>query len=161
MCTLFAAVSTAPLDLLVTDVTSSGFNLEWDPPSSPNGIIDFYQVELFTENSLDLPALNAVNVSSTSYNFTGLAPFTGYSVQVCAYTVGCGDVATLNVTTLGGKRGQASLYKKEPFDLSLLYIILYCHHIYTYHYIIYNVTVTIYLTSKAGSVPTNKILYCT
>ena len=124
MCTLFAAVSTAPLDLLVTDVTSSGFNLEWDPPSSPNGVIDFYQVELFTENSLDLPALNAVNVSSTSYNFTDLAPFTGYSVQVCAYTVGCGDVATLNVTTLGGKRGQASLYKKEPFDLSLLYIVI-------------------------------------
>ena len=120
MCTLFAAVSTAPLNLLVTDVTSSGFNLEWDPPSSPNGVIDFYKVELFTENSLDLPALNAVNVSSTSYNFTDLAPFTGYSVQVCAYTVGCGDVATLNVTTLGGKRGQASLYKKESFDLSLL-----------------------------------------
>ena len=109
MCTLFATASTAPLDLLVTDVTSSGFNLEWDPPSSPNGIIDFYQVKLFTENSLDLPALNAVNVSSTSYNFTGLAPFTGYSVQVCAYTVGC-DVASLNVTTLGGERGQAPLY---------------------------------------------------
>ena len=105
MCTLLATASTTPLDLLATDVTSSGFNLEWNPPSSPNGIIDFYQVKLFTENSLDLPGLNAVNVSSTSYNFTGLAPFTGYSVQVCAYTVGCGDVATLNVTTLGGERG--------------------------------------------------------
>ena len=104
MCTLFAAASTAPLDFLATYVTSSGFNLEWNPPSSPNGIIDFYQVQLFTENSLDLPALNAVNVSSTSYNFTDLAPFTGYSVQVCAYTGACGDIATLNVTTLGGER---------------------------------------------------------
>ena len=103
MYTLFATASTAPLDLLVTDVTSSGFNLEWDPPSSPNGIIDFYQVKLFTENSLDLPALNAVNVNSTLYNFTDLAPFTVYSVQVCAYTIACGDVATLNVTTLGGE----------------------------------------------------------
>ena len=103
MYTLFATASTAPLDLLVTDVTSSGFILEWDPPSSPNGIIEFYQVKLFTENSLDLPALNAVNVNSTSYNFTGLAPFTVYSVQVCAYTIACGDVAILNVTTLGGK----------------------------------------------------------
>ena len=109
MCTLFAAASTAPLNFLATDVTSSGFNLEWNPPRSPNGIIDFYQVVLFTENSLDLPALNAVNVSSTSYNFTDLAPFTGYSVQVCAYTVGCGDVATLTVTTLGGEKGLASL----------------------------------------------------
>ena len=97
----------------MTGQDSFGFNLEWDPPSSPNGIIDFYQVKLFTENSLDLPALNAVNVSSTSYNFTGLAPFTGYSVQVCAYTVGCGDVATLNVTTLGGERGQAPLYESS------------------------------------------------
>ena len=92
----------------MTDHGSFGFNLEWDPPISPNGITDFYQVELFTENSLDLPALNAVNVSSTSYNFSGLAPFTGYSVQVCAYTVGCGDVASLNVTTLGGERASFS-----------------------------------------------------
>ena len=95
----------APLELRVTDQFSYGFNLEWDPPSSPNGIIDFYQLKLLTENSLDLPALNAVNVSSTAYNYTDLAPFTGYSVQVCAYTVACGDVATLNVTTLGGERG--------------------------------------------------------
>ena len=112
MCTLVAAASTAPLDLMTTYVTSSGFTLEWNPPSSPNGIIDFYQVELFAENSLDLPALNPVNVSSTSYSFTGLAPFTGYSVQVCAYTIGCGDIATFNVTTLGGKTGQLSLLIK-------------------------------------------------
>ena len=104
MCTLFATASTAPLNLLATDVTSSGFNLQWNPPSSPYGNIVFYQLKLFTENSLDLPALNAVNVNSTSYNFTGLAPFTGYSVQVCAYTVGCGDIATFYVTTLGGKK---------------------------------------------------------
>ena len=110
MCTLFAAASTAPVDLIATHVTTSGFILEWNPPSSPNGNIDFYQVELFAENNLDLPALNPVNVSSTSYNFTGLTPFTGYSVQVCAYTIGCGDIATLNVTTLGGERGQLSLY---------------------------------------------------
>jgi len=104
MCTLFATASTAPLNLLAIDVTSSGFNLEWDPPSSPNGSIVFYQLKLFTENNLDLPALNTVNVNSTSYNFTNLAPFTEYSVHVCAYTVACGDVATLTVT-LGGERG--------------------------------------------------------
>ncbi len=102
----------------MTDHGSFEFNLDWDPPISPNGIIDFYQVELFTENSLDLPALNAVNDSSTSYNFTDLAPFTGYSVQVCAYTVGCGDVASLTVTTLGGERGRVSLYRSSstPVD---------------------------------------------
>ena len=103
----------APLGVRTTTIGMFRFNLEWNPPSSANGIIDFYQVKLFTENSLDLPALNAVNVSSTSYNFTDLAPFTGYSVQVCAYTVGCGDVATLNVTTLGGERGQAPLYESS------------------------------------------------
>ena len=108
--TLVAAASTAPLDLLASDVTTSGFRLEWNPPSISNRNIDFYQVELFADNNLDLPAVNPVNVSSTSYNFTGLAPFTGYSVQVCAYTIGCGDIATLNVTTLGGERrgGQLS-----------------------------------------------------
>ena len=101
---LLCSVASAPLDLRVTDIGPFGSTLEWNPPSSPNGIIDFYQVELFAENSLDLPALNPVNVNSTSYNFTGLAAFTGYSVQVCAYTIGCGDISTVNVTTLGGKR---------------------------------------------------------
>ena len=76
----------------------------------PNGIISFYHVELFTDNNLDVPALNPVNVSSASYNFTGLAPFTGYSAQVCAYTTRCGEVATLNVTTLGGESGQIYIH---------------------------------------------------
>ena len=98
-----SSVPSTPLELRVTDTNSSGFTLGWNPPSTPNGIIDFYQVELFTTNNLDLPALNPINVSSTSYTFTGLAPFTGYSVQVCAYTIGCGDIATLNATTLGGE----------------------------------------------------------
>ena len=84
------------------DITANGFGLWWNPPSMPNGIIHFYQVKLFADNGLDVPALNPINISSSSYNFTGLAPFTGYSVQVCAYTIGCGDIATLNVTTLGG-----------------------------------------------------------
>ena len=85
------------------DVSSKGLTLEWNPPSTPNGIIDFYLVALLKANNLDLPALNPINFSSTSYTFTGLAPFTGYSVQVCAYTIGCGDIATLNVITLGGE----------------------------------------------------------
>ena len=99
------SVPSAPLGLRATDIGPFGFSLVWNPPSSPNGNIKFYQVELFVDNNLDLPAVNPVNVSSTSYNFTGLAPFTGYSVQVCAYTIGCGDIATLNVTTLGGESG--------------------------------------------------------
>ena len=97
------SVPSAPLELRVEDVSSRGFTLEWNPPSTPNGIIDLYQLELFAANNLELPAMNLINVNSTSYTFTGLAPFTGYSVQVCAYTIGCGDIATLNVTTLGGE----------------------------------------------------------
>ena len=96
-------VPSGPLELRVEDVSSRGFTLEWNPPSTPNGIIDFYRLDLFTDSNLDLPALSPINVSSTSYSFTGLAPFTGYSVQVCAYTIGCGDIAILNVTTLGGE----------------------------------------------------------
>ena len=99
----FCSVPSAPLELLVTVVTSFGFNLEWKPPSNPNGMIEFYQVMLFTEKDQDLPDINPVNVSSTSFNFTGQAAFTRYSVQVCAYTIGCGEIATLNITTLGGK----------------------------------------------------------
>ena len=99
----FFSVSSAPLGLSVTVVTSFGFNLKWNLPSNPNGIIKFYQVMLFTDNDQDLPDINPVNVSSTSYNFTGLAAFTRYSVQVCAYTFGCGELATSNVTTRAGE----------------------------------------------------------
>ena len=97
------SVPSAPLELRGIGISSSGLTLEWNPPSTPNGITDFYQVELFTDNNLDLPALNPINVSSTSYTFTGLAPFTGYLVQLCAYTIGCGDTASLDVMTLGGE----------------------------------------------------------
>ena len=126
MCTLLATASTAPLDLLATDVTSSGFILEWNLPSTPNGNIVFYQLKLFTENSLDLPALNTVNVNSTSYNITGLAPFTGYSVQVCAYTGACGDIATLNVTTLGGERGTLSTSYMKQSRSNSMYVCTRC-----------------------------------
>ena len=104
--TLFPAVPTAPLDLLATDISTSGFNLEWNPPSSPNGNIGFYQVVLFADNNPDLPALNPVYISGTSYTVTGLVPFTEYSVRVCAYTTDCGDFANLSVRTLGGERRQ-------------------------------------------------------
>ena len=98
-----SSVPSAPEELRATDITSHGFTFEWNPPSTPNGIIDFYQIQLITANNLDLPTLDTINVSSTSYTFTGLAPFTGYSVQVCAYTIGCGDIASLNFMTLGGE----------------------------------------------------------
>ena len=104
--TLFPAVPTAPLDLLAANISTSGFNLEWNSPCSPNGNIGFYQVVLFADNNPDLPALNPVNVSGTSYTVTGLAPFTEYSVRVCAYTTECGDFANLSVRTLGGEREQ-------------------------------------------------------
>ena len=107
------SVPSAPLELQGIGISSSGLTLEWNPPSTPNGITDFYQVELFTDNNLDLPALNPINVSSTSYNFTGLAPFTGYSVQVCAYTIGCGDIAPLNITTLGGEANSIISEERE------------------------------------------------
>ena len=102
-CIFHSSVPSAPEDLRVTNRTSHGFTFEWTPPSTPNGIIDFYYAALFPRNSPDLPALNPINVSSTSYTFTGLAPFTGYLVQLCAYTIGCGDTASLDVMTLGGE----------------------------------------------------------
>ena len=105
-CALFPAVPTAPLNLLAANISTSGFNLEWNPPNSPNENIDFYQVALFADNNPDLPTLNPVNVSGTSYTVTGLVPFTEYLVRVCAYTTECGDFANLSVRTLGGERGQ-------------------------------------------------------
>ena len=132
------AVSSALLGLRIPDITANGFTLEWTPPSTPNEIIEFYQVALFTANNLDLLTLNPINVSSTSYTFTGLAPFTGYSVQVCSYTIECGDIATLNVTTLGGEGEMYSAIAGQSATQSMYVLVVITHCIlFTLHCNIY------------------------
>lgn len=70
----------APVDLIVSEITTTSFHLEWDGVSG--NTVDGYHVYL---NSIkygsDITGYNTVDV-------TGLDPATGYSVEVSAFTAG-------------------------------------------------------------------------
>ena len=91
---------TVPLNVTVT--TSNMLRtliLEWDPPSSPGGIITTYMV---TYNDTTVDTSN----NDTNYTITGLDPYTNYSITVSACTSnGCGEQsdAVIETTAEEGK----------------------------------------------------------
>ena len=65
----------------------STVSLQWDPPSSPNGVITHYVV---TYNGTTVNTANA----STMLTLTELEPFTTYTISVAARTgAGVGSVS--------------------------------------------------------------------
>ena len=59
--------------------------VQWDPPSSPGGIITTYMV---TYNDITVHTNN----NDTTYTITGLEAYTNYSITVIACTSnGCGN----------------------------------------------------------------------
>ena len=69
------SVSSQPLNLMSVEVTVSTISLQWDPPSSPNGVIAHYVV---TYNGM---AVNTTN-ASTMLTLIELEPFTTYTISV-------------------------------------------------------------------------------
>ena len=67
--------------------------VEWEPPSSPEGIITTYMV---TYNDTTVDTSN----NDTNYTITGLDPYTNYSITVLACTGnGCGDQSDVVIGT--------------------------------------------------------------
>ena len=67
--------------------------LEWEPPSSPGGIITTYMV---TYNDTTVNTSN----NDTNYTITGLDPYTNYSITVSACTSnGCGNQSDVVIGT--------------------------------------------------------------
>ena len=85
---------TVPLDVTVTtgDMLRT-LIVEWEPPSSPEGIITTYMV---TYNDTTVDTSN----NDTNYTITGLDPYTNYSITVLACTSnGCGDQSDVVIGT--------------------------------------------------------------
>ena len=85
---------TVPLNVTVT--TSNMLRtliLEWDPPSSPGGIITTYMVT-YNDTTVDISS------NDTDYTITGLNPYTNYSITVSACTSnGCGEQSDVVIET--------------------------------------------------------------
>ena len=85
---------TVPLNVTVTtgDILRT-LIVEWEPPSSPEGIITTYMV---TYNDITVDTSN----NDTNYTITGLDPYTNYSITVLACTSnGCGDQSDVVIGT--------------------------------------------------------------
>ena len=73
----------------------------WSPPADANGVILHYLISL--SNSMS----TMVNNSTLTVEFTGLVPFTNYSVSVRAFTGDGGTIEGMSVmqsfmTDMGG-----------------------------------------------------------
>lgn len=86
---------------MVTNITSTGFSVEWLPPahSDRNGIIRNYSISLLDENN-GVILLNGVNGNTTSFYFHSLHPAYTYSLAVAAATVSQGPYSDVISVTL-------------------------------------------------------------
>lgn len=95
---LLLLAPTRPLMLTLMNVTKTSVYLTWEAPSSPNGIIRYYQIEYYASNTRLNNNIYAVGTKSLFFNITGLLPWTDYSVKIAAFTVVLGEYT--NVETI-------------------------------------------------------------
>ena len=97
--------SAAPVDLVVTNVTSTTIELMWGavPETDRNGIITEYQLRFRQQDSVNNTwTYVTVNGSTLKANLSGLQEFVTYFIQISAATVvGVGPFSLeINTTTL-------------------------------------------------------------
>ena len=104
ICSFLLAPSSAPANVMVTSISSTGFLLSWidPPPEHHNGVIRNYSIivrELNTGHSIQL-------VSHTTHqSFDSLHPNYNYSIQIAAVTVVAGPYSPeYYVTTLSDSK---------------------------------------------------------
>lgn len=87
---IYPSVPTGPpTNLVVSNVDSQTISLSWDPPQpdQQNGILRYYLLTLTST----LPTVTRnISASLTSFNITGLRPYTTYSCIVEVSTIGLG-----------------------------------------------------------------------
>ena len=94
-------------------VTESSFNAAWDPNSNPSGTLYIVQVSTasdFNPGAVDQVLAATAPLSGTSYDFSGLSPFTRYYFQVMAVNgngvptayVQLGSTVTLSLSAPSG-----------------------------------------------------------
>ena len=113
-------MSEAPLNLVAMP-TNTTVTVSWMAPQDPNGIIVTYSVILEDESSSEVDRMNA-SIGMLSVEFSGLVPFSNYTVSVRALTGESGElmgeIATTVFMTLQGSK-ESCLYL--PIHL-LLYL---------------------------------------
>ena len=95
VCLLISLAPTPARSLTVTRVFQDGVELNWLPPTEPNGEVH-YVIEYKREDSGDWTSVSTTS-DSTHYNLTGLDSGTNYTVRVVAVnSVGRAPIATIS-----------------------------------------------------------------
>ena len=81
-CILKPTDPTPPRNITITRVFQGGVELNWLPPTEPNGEVH-YVIEYKREDSGNWTSLNTTS-DSTHYNLTGLHSGTNYTIRVVA-----------------------------------------------------------------------------
>ena len=82
---IFAAPSGPPLNVAVTDITSTSMTVSWDPPVEPNGKIVGYEVIYYEKDNQERKFLN---VPEQGYTIKNLKPFRIYRISVACKSSG-------------------------------------------------------------------------
>jgi len=85
---IVVAPSGPPLNVSFFDITSTSFILSWQPPLTPNGVIDYYVIDLVENNTGTNFSYRAH--SQAFYAVGYLHPFYTYSIYISAVTVEVG-----------------------------------------------------------------------
>ena len=85
-CTLYPPDPSPPRRITITRVFQDGVELNWLPPTEPNGEVH-YVIEYKREDSGNWASVNTTS-DSTHYNLTGLHSGTNYSIRVVAVSSG-------------------------------------------------------------------------
>ena len=83
----FLIAPSAPMSLIIVNITDTTASLSWMPPEMPNGIITQYQVQYSkSDSSSDFNSSNNSNTNLT-YTVTELLSNTEYVFRVRAFTI--------------------------------------------------------------------------
>ncbi len=113
-----AVVPEAPTDLVVSNVSKSGFMLKWTTPANDGGAdISDFRVELSRNNGATWTSAKAGESTSQQLTVAGAAPGTTYLVRIAGVNkVGVGEYLTGSATTLvsnASKPQNLQVYSQE------------------------------------------------
>ena len=97
----------SPLNLTITNKTSTSLTVEWSPPLTPNGVILSYQVSYVglepvnpVPDSFETISTLNTNGTTLTVEVAALSPYSRYSLSVKAFTsVGGGEETTVTLRT--------------------------------------------------------------
>lgn len=104
---VFIAPSSPPRRVVVVPISSRSLQVSWQPPSTPNGQITEYHINI---TEINTNTWREVRSTSLTKLITGLHPYYTYITSVAAVTIGKGPYSTpIRIRTFSDGRQSVNL----------------------------------------------------